>query len=402
MKYVTINGIRVFGDIQQNAVDQATNLISPHSTEIQLMADHHLGYSMPVGGVAAFDGLVSPSCVGFDIGCGNQADCLDISGDDAQSNIKDIMDTIVERISFGVGRTNSTQVIGDHHWSWLHGHDEAWDICEEISVHKNKPRGFLKQNAIQQFGTIGSGNHYVDIFNGSDGQAWVGVHFGSRGLGHSIASYFISKGGGADGINAQPVMFSDTSVLGMQYIKCMQLAGAYAHFARNWVCEEVGRVIGTETIYSVRNHHNYAWFEGGRWVIRKGATPAFPGQKGFIGGSMGENSVIVAGTKFSGESMFSTVHGAGRVMSRTEAKGKIHRKTGEIKTTGLVSQEMMDEWVGKAGVELRGGGVDESPHCYKRLNEVLEAQGRTIEILETLKPIGVAMAGGGTVDPWKD
>ncbi|HEY6271310.1 MAG TPA: RtcB family protein, partial [Terriglobales bacterium] len=155
------------------------------------------------------------------------------------------------------------------------------------------------------------------------------------------------------------------------------------------------------------NHHNFAWRETHQdrelWVVRKGATPAFPGQKGFVGGSMAEISVIIEGVEHqdTAHTLYSTVHGAGRVMGRMDAKGKIDRKTGEVKRAGKVTPEMMREWVAREQVELRGAGVDESPHCYKRLPEVLAEHEGTIRILHTLHPLGVAMAGADVFDPYK-
>jgi tRNA-splicing ligase RtcB len=119
---------------------------------------------------------------------------------------------------------------------------------------------------------------------------------------------------------------------------------------------------------------------------------------------MGDISVILEGVESEEAkySLYSTVHGAGRVMSRTAARGKINRKTGKVIKEGAVSAEMMLEWVNRQGVELRGAGTDESPHCYKRLPEVLGFHDSTVRILHTLKPIGVAMAGEHEVDPYKD
>jgi tRNA-splicing ligase RtcB len=188
----------------------------------------------------------------------------------------------------------------------------------------------------------------------------------------------------------------------------MQLAGRYAYAGRDWVCDEVARILGTNILEEVHNHHNFAWREDhdghALWVVRKGATPAFPGQRGFVGGSMGDISVILEGVESdeAKHSLYSTVHGAGRVMSRTAARGKTNRKTGEVISPGAVSREMMLDWVRKQNVELRGAGTDESPHCYKRLPEVLTQQGATIRVLHTLKPLGVAMAGEHEFDPYKD
>jgi tRNA-splicing ligase RtcB len=147
--------------------------------------------------------------------------------------------------------------------------------------------------------------------------------------------------------------------LGRKYIAGMTLAGAYAYAGREWVIERVRGIIGGSITDTVHNHHNYAWREmhGGRalWVVRKGATPAFPGQRGSVGGSMGDDAVILSGVESakSAESLYSTVHGAGRVMSRTEARGKRNRKTGEILSPGRISHEEMQAWLRDRGVCFR-------------------------------------------------
>jgi tRNA-splicing ligase RtcB len=194
----------------------------------------------------------------------------------------------------------------------------------------------------------------------------------------------------------------------------MSLAGRYAYAGREWVARKVVSILGGSELELVHNHHNFAWKEAHEGeelvVVRKGATPAFPGQKGFVGGSMGDDAVIVKGaetidprvTELQRDALFSTVHGAGRVMSRTQAAGKRHRRTGRIITPGRVSPEMMREWVEKKGVVLRGGGLDESPHAYRRLSSVLEAQGPTIDVLHVLRPLIVVMAGANEFDPYKD
>jgi tRNA-splicing ligase RtcB len=195
----------------------------------------------------------------------------------------------------------------------------------------------------------------------------------------------------------------------------MELAGRYAYAGREWVVRKVVELIGGRELELVHNHHNFAWretHEGEEFVvIRKGATPAFPGQMGFIGGSMGDDAVIVRGAvtepgseeeTLQKEALFSTVHGAGRVMSRTAARGKIKRRTGKVIRPGKVSPEMMHGWVREKGVILRGGGLDESPHVYRRLPDVLAAQGGTIEILHTLRPLVVVMAGADVIDPYRD
>jgi tRNA-splicing ligase RtcB len=201
---------------------------------------------------------------------------------------------------------------------------------------------------------------------------------------------------------------SDT---GRLYWDAMSLAGDYAQAGRDLVLEQVLDIIGARGVEWVRNNHNLAWREqheiDGREqeviVVRKGATPAFPGQLGFVGGSMGDDAVIVRGTDTdeSRATLRSTVHGAGRVMSRTQAAGKMNWKT-RTRSGGRISREMMLEWLADKGVTLRGGGTDESPQAYKRLDDVLAAHAGSIEIVHRLRPVGVAMAGEGEFDPYKD
>lgn len=386
-----INEIAVWGDpVFEDAVSQIKTVADHGAEKVALMADHHVGYSMPIGGVAAYREHLSPSGVGYDIACGNKAVRLDMPGTELRIHIKRIMDDIYSKISFGIGQVNKEKV--DHELF----DDPAWKL---YPIHGRK------QMAQNQLGTIGSGNHYVDLFVDEQDRVWIGVHFGSRGLGHLIASHFIEAGGGSDGMHVPPVILHERSALGEDYLQLMNLAGRYAYAGRDWVCGKVARILKAKIVEEVHNHHNFCWREthGGEdyWVVRKGATPAFPGQKGFVGGSMGETSVIIEGVESpdSSESLYSTIHGAGRVLSRTAAAGK---KRGGKRVGGQVTRRMMEAWVKEAKVELRGAGTDESPHCYKRLPEVLEHHAGTIRVLQTLTPVGVAMAGENEYDPYKD
>ena len=387
-----IDNIPVWGAPDPGAVSQIKTCALT-ADRVALMADHHKGYAVPIGGVVAYKDAISPSGVGYDIACGNKAVRVDMPAAELCANIQRIMDDVWTTISFGVGRKNDQRV--EH-------------TLFESPGWKAQAASPLKEMARQQLGTVGSGNHYVDLFADEQDRVWIGVHFGSRGLGHKLATWFLEKAGAKDGMDVEPCVIPASTDLGEQYIVCMNLAGEYAYAGRDWVCQRVAKILGAEIQEEVHNHHNFAWREshGGEdyWVVRKGATPAFPGQKGFVGGTMGETSVILEGVENESakHSLYSTVHGAGRVMGRMEAKGKVDKKTGAVLRPGKVSQEMMREWVARAGVELRGAGLDESPHCYKRLPEVLAEHGDSIRILHTLTPIGVAMAGANEFDPYKD
>ena len=407
--------MRIFGEHDENTLAQLRQ-VAERAERAALMADGHLGYVMPIGGVAAYRDEVSVVGVGFDIACGNAAIRTDLGledlgpdGPQRASRLSAIGDEIQDVISFGLGRSNRADDAPVDHPLF---EDPAWDAIPP------KHRGNLREKARVQLGTVGSGNHYVDVFADEEDAIWVGVHFGSRGFGHTIASAYLALGQGAqwgDRVPEAEVIFPLAMPLGHDYHALMELAGRYAYAGREWVARKVVDLIGGRELDLVHNHHNYAWretHEGEEFmVVRKGATPAFPGQRGFIGGSMGDDAVIVRGAepepgsetdRVQREALYSTVHGAGRVMSRTAARGKIRWKTGEILRPGLISPEMMESWVREKGVVLRGGGLDESPHVYRRLPDVLAAQGDTIEVLHTLRPLVVVMAGADVFDPYKD
>jgi tRNA-splicing ligase RtcB (3'-phosphate/5'-hydroxy nucleic acid ligase) len=406
----------IFGQHEEKTLLQFER-IRAQAVQAALMADGHVGYVMPIGGVAAYHNQVSVVGVGFDIACGNAAIRTDLTlasfGDDepsVQQALTTLADEIAASVSFGVGRKNRADDAPVSHPLF---DDPAWDAVPDTH------REALRTKARAQLGTVGSGNHYVDVFADEVGVIWVGVHFGSRGFGHTVASNFLALGQGkAWGERApeQEVLLDITDPLGHDYWHLMNLAGAYAYAGREWVARKVVALLGGAELELVHNHHNFAWKEVHQGdeviVIRKGATPAFPGQKGFVGGSMGDDAVIVQGARSENatvetralqeSAMFSTIHGAGRVMSRTQAAGKRDRRTGRQLSRGDVSPNMMRDWVRAKGVILRGGGVDESPHVYRRLPDVLQAQRETVDVLHVLRPLIVVMAGDNEFDPYKD
>ena len=370
----------VLGEHQEQTIEQMKNCMSVGNVVGGMIcADGHLGYAQPVGGVIAYDGQISVSGVGFDIGCGNMAIQLDVKRYEIGGEGWDeIYRRIGAEISFGVGRANETRV--EH---------ELFDF----STWKTSLMGDFKDKARTQLGTVGSGNHYVDLFTDPDGYVWIGVHFGSRGLGHTTATRAIKRAGGKDGIHVPPVVLDVGSEQGEIYLDGMRLAGSYAYAGREWVVDRVRKIIGGSVMDTVHNHHNYAWLENGYWVVRKGATPAYPGQRGFVGGSMGENAVIVIGREsfdlINTLGLHSTIHGAGRNFGRKEAKRRFTRAE-------------MEGWLYRAGVRLFGGDLDESPMAYKRLPEVLAYHEDSIAVETSLKPFAVFMAGEGDFDPYKD
>ena len=440
--------VKAFGEVDERSLAQLERCMRAGDAELGVLcADHHVGYSQPIGGAIAYEGYVSPSGVGYDIGCGNKAvqTSLTVADLDALGGVAGIMREITRRISFGMGVPALERV--DH------------PVLEKIAAAGFQPQRKLAGLAASQLGTVGSGNHYVNLMVDELGAVWVGVHFGSRGFGHKTASGFLALAQGlafearAEGgeMDSPPVLFEVDSELGGEYIAAMQLAGEYAYAGRDVVVAKVLEILDADAVHEVHNHHNFAWREEhlGRsyWVVRKGCTPARPGQEGFVGGSMGDASVILEGVE-SGENeqaLFSTVHGAGRVMSRTQAAGRVRRRKrwacrnrdcdrvfdwdavsadAGASTTGLCPEHpdagLMKVWIEERlkagrvdwpavqarlreqGIVLEGGGADEAPEVYKRLPDVLAAHAGTIAVKHTLHPLGVAMAGRDVYDPYKD
>jgi tRNA-splicing ligase RtcB len=429
--------IKTFGPVDERSLEQLKRCMAAGDAVFGVLcADHHPGYSQPIGGGIAYEGYISPSGVGYDIGCGNKAVQTELTRADLDEagGVENLMQEITRRISFGMGVPARERV--DH------------PVLEKISSTDFQPQRKLAQLAASQLGTVGSGNHYVNLMEDEQGRIWVGVHFGSRGFGHKTASGFLSLAQGLrfddraapDAMDSPPVLLAVDSELGQSYLQAMELAGEYAYAGRDVVVDKVLEIIGGEAVHEVHNHHNFAWREEhfGRtfWVVRKGCTPAWPGQEGFVGGSMGDDSVILEGVAGdeADQALASTIHGADRVMSRTQATGRVrrhkawtcrnrdcdrvfdtpagcpeHPDAGVMKTTieeqvrpGAVDWPAVQARLRERGIVLVGGGADEAPEVYKRLPDVLRAHAGSIRVKHTLHPLGVAMAGRDVRDPYRD
>ena len=290
--------ITTFGDVDARSLEQLKRCMEAGDAAFGVLcADHHPGYSQPIGGGIAYEGYVSPSGVGYDIGCGNKA-----------------VQTALTETDLDAPRRRRVDHARDHPPDLVrHGRARA---------RADRPRGAGADpddglQAPAQAGAAGRvaarhgrlGQPLRQPDGGRGGHVWVGVHFGSRGFGHKTASGFLALAQGLpfDGrahegeMDSPPVLFEVGSELGEAYIVAMQLAGDYAYAGRDIVVSKVLEILGAEAVHEVHNHHNFAWREEhfGRtyWVIRKGCTPACPGQEGFVGGSMGADSVILEGVE---------------------------------------------------------------------------------------------------------
>lgn len=357
-----------------------------------LMPDAHVGYGIPIGGVVALENAVAPYMVGVDIACRmmislyppDYADRLD-----NPSQKEQIGRIMQDESRFGIGAKFDKYNRRSHPVL----DDEAWGATKQLDR--------LRDKAHAQLGTSGTGNHFVDAGKlevGAVGAQVLGIepgtylaimsHSGSRGVGATIANYYSRAARLTTKLPKQYQHLAwlplDTEV-GQEYWVSMNLAGRYASANHHVLHKAIAKRLGCKPVAQVENHHNFAWIESvnGKEVVvhRKGATPAHAGELGIIPGSQGHNSYLVRGLGNTA-SLNSASHGAGRQMSRKQAKQSI-------------SKQERNDWLAQRGVELLGSGMDEAPQGYKDINEVLALQADLAEPIATFKPRLVLMADDG-------
>ena len=379
--------------IEEGAHEQMRNSARlPITLAGALMPDAHQGYGLPIGGVLATDNVVIPYAVGVDIACRMMLTVYPVEPP-AQKRPREwarLEEALFENTVFGAGVDGlheghiEHEVLDMRHWT-------ALPILREL-----RPTG------IRQIGTSGTGNHFVEWcdFNVTDANNPLDLetgnylallsHSGSRGVGYKIASYYSDLAtklmpGLPQGVK-HLAWLSLASEAGQEYWHAMELAGKFASANHHVIHERVARAAGLQPIATVENHHNFAWREAivvdgeerEAIVHRKGATPAGKGVLGIIPGSMGDAGYVIAG-KGSAAALNSASHGAGRQMSRSQAKKRI-------------TPREQKEYLKKSGVTLIGGGLDESPQAYKRIEDVIAAQADLVQILGRLQPRIVRMA----------
>ncbi|MCF7871917.1 RtcB family protein [Candidatus Woesearchaeota archaeon] len=342
-----------------------------------LMPDAHLGYVAPIGSVLVTKDFVVPSWVGYDIGCGMTA--VHIKGKDMIKKIREHQDAIFEavkkRIPMGKGEINSvTQVT----------RKTKEDYVELINEFKNGAYNkeilqFLEGKAIRHIGSLGDGNHFIEISEDEDGDAWIVVHSGSRGVGFKVAEKYMKKVAGADNVYEATHPIHKDSEVGKEYLNILDFGLKFA--LRNRL-ELIERTIkGLEDVLEetvefelwTNKNHNHAIFENGFFIHRKGATPAKKGERGVIPGNMRDGCFLVEG--FGNEDFIeSSSHGAGRKYSRKNAKEEFSMddfKNAMIGIKGTVTQ----------------GTLDEAPMAYKNVFHVMDKQKDSVRIVKHLKPV---------------
>lgn len=383
---------RIWGEgLEPGSLRQMANAVDlPVAVRGALMPDAHQGYGLPIGGVLATENAVIPYAVGVDIACRMRMSVFDLEDAEqalASPVVRDRLRAALEsETRFGVGARFDGGLRRDH--PVLEADWKATPVTAK-----------LRDLAWMQLGTSGSGNHFVELGLLELGRETAGVapgtwlallsHSGSRGTGATVASHYSKLAQELhpdlpDELRNLAWLSLDLAE-GQEYWHAMNLMGEYAAANHERIHHHVAKALGFEVLAVVENHHNFAWKEEheGRELIvhRKGATPAGPGVLGVIPGTMADPAFLVSGLG-EPDSLRSASHGAGRRMSRTEARRRF---------TWEEARALLDE----RGVELLSADLDEVPMAYKDIREVMAAQTDLVEVLGTFYPRLVKMAPAG-------
>ena len=396
-------------DIELGALEQAKNLANHPVTlnHIALMPDAHVGYGMPIGGVIATENAIIPNAVGVDIGCGMGAIKTNFIANNIndKSIIRNILDDIKTHVPVGEGNAHKAPKSWDGFPTYL----KSIGIGEEIDDYDNpklpewldKPTWTL---AFRNLGTLGGGNHFIEMQVSQDGYLWLMLHSGSRNLGNRIATYYHKLAQQVnDNYNVllpdkDLAFFRTDSIEGNNYIRDMNLAMEYAKENRRLMMEAFKEAIlntlgEVKFLEETNIHHNYAAFENhfdkSVWIHRKGATSAKLGERGIIPGSMGTSSYIVEGLG-NEESFQSCSHGAGRKMGRMDACRSLTKE----ECDEAMGDVVYDRWgkLKKFGRKRKGGelfDLGESPLAYKNIDDVIQSELDLIKPIVKLRPLGV-------------
>lgn len=371
-------------DIEDGAMGQARNLANlPFiHRHIAVMPDAHFGYGMPIGGVMATDGVIIPNAVGVDIGCGMCALRTSLS-DIGSDRLRSIVAGIRRSIPLGFKHHRQKQEAGR-----MPKVQAGYRLSDLTVVSREY------DNALTQLGTLGGGNHFIEIQKGSDGHIWIMVHSGSRNLGYKVANYYnrlaadLNAGWGSSIPPKWQLAFLPlSSEAGRQYHLEMQYCVDFALANRKLMMEriqDVFRAVASPVTFSsfINIAHNYAaletHFHKKVIVHRKGATSARAGELGIIPGSQGAPSYIVRG-RGNAESFTSCSHGAGRKMGRKQAQRSLdlHAEMKKLDDQGILHSIRQRK------------DLDEAAGAYKDVDQVVENQLDLVEVVVSLRPLAV-------------
>lgn len=365
MKIKTDKPYKIFAEhLEQGALDQFESAMQqPFAVRGALMPDAHQGYSLPIGAVVATDGVIVPAWIGFDIGCGMSAIATSFDLFDVKDHAQDIFEQIYKTIPVGFNHNAKPTF---------------WPEREDFATSKVMSTIFGK-DGLYQLCSLGGGNHFIEIGEGTDGKVWIIIHSGSRGIGHATATHYMKLASGGEKAKEGHFGFDVKSQEGRDYIMDLAFCLEFALENRKDMIERVVNVVRANCKGQgdwdnlINRNHNHAELKDGMWIHRKGATHAEEGMMGVIPGNMRDGSFIVRGLG-NPEALWSSSHGAGRVMGRKEAKRSLDVDTFKESMAGIVAK--VDE-----------GTLDESPLAYKSIFEVMEQQSSMVSIVDHVKPI---------------
>ncbi len=378
-------------DVEHEALQQLINvsqlpIVHGH---VAAMPDVHAGIGATVGSVIPTKAAIIPAAVGVDIGCGMNAVRLTLHAEDLPDNLARVRSAIEAAVPVGFSRHDYDKVRGAAHARLARPLDDRLHRIVERHPGLTKMQRQFERTWIAQLGTLGGGNHFIELCLDEAGHVWIMLHSGSRGIGNVMGRYFIAaarKQAECEQLHLPDknlAWLADGTALFDDYVEAVEWAQDYALLNRRRMLELIVEALREQLpsfkadTEAINCHHNYVsqetHFGEKLFVTRKGAISARLGELGIIPGSMGAKSYIVRG-KGNEESLCSCAHGAGRRMSRTQAKKQFDRHDLARQTEG---------------VECRkdGGVVDEIPAAYKDIDMVMANQSDLVEVVHTLKQV---------------
>ena len=342
-----------------------------------LMPDAHAGYVAPIGAVLVTKDYIVPSWVGFDIGCGVIA--VELKGKGMARKIREnenkIYSAVKKKIPMGVGEINEQGALTKE------GREDFGKLLEKFrkKPHRKEVLQFLEGKAVRHLGSLGAGNHFIELGSSEDGKAWIVVHSGSRGVGYKVAEFYMKQSAKNDREFEKTFPIHKDSEVGREYLNILDFGLEFALLNRMEMVRKVvsalEEVFGKKVEWElwVNKNHNHAIPEKGFFIHRKGATPAKKGERGVIPGNMRDGSFLVEGLGNT-EFLNSSSHGAGRRYSRTKAQET------------FTMQEFRESMKGIKGT-VSEGTLDEAPMAYKSIYDVMEAQKKSVKVVAQIRPM---------------
>lgn len=366
MKINTDKPYRIFAEaLEAEALNQFESAMQqPFVVRGALMPDAHAGYTLPIGAVVATDGFVLPSWIGFDIGCGMCALPTSYSADEVRDKANGIFDSIYKTVPVGFAHNQK---------------ETPWPDGEGLERTARMAEIFDK-NGLRQLGSLGGGNHFAEVGADETGKVWIVIHSGSRGIGHATATHYMKLASGDGHAREGHFGFCDDSPEGIDYLTDLEFCLAFALENRKEIMRRIVNVLDWhvekgEAHWSelINRNHNHAELRGAVRIHRKGATHAEDGMMGVIPGNMRDGSFIVRG-KGLPAALWSSSHGAGRVLGRKEAKRTLNMDSFTETMAGVVALVTAET-------------LDESPFAYKDVFSVMAQQGDMVETVAHVRPI---------------